>query len=233
MTSFFWIKRNFAARCFALEPLIEDEKSILSLIDDPIFLVRSLASHAAIQLDSKEGIMKTLLHMSQETGYAHYRYRDILLHGSKNAFLWIEEIAEKKKRTSIHLACLEVLAGTTITLPLPFLEDDLASKNSNVRLATLKVLNRHPQKNSEKILFKCLKDPEEDVRAEAAIGLENFSSEETLKQLKIALKDSSIKVRLQAGTTLKKFGEVGREILMHQDEKQSRDIAKYVLEFCD
>lgn len=230
-TSWLWIRRSYAARCFAVCPLPEDEKRICSLIDDPVFLVRSMASIAAIGLESRQGVMQTLAQMAKATSYFRLFYRDAFLQGSKQVFNWIQEAVLSEKDPNIHLACLEILSGITTAIPLSFLKQDLESKQFEVRLAALKVLVRNPQEASSTMLIEYLKDPKEEIRAAAALCLENFPTKKTLEELEKALCDESWQVRLNAAKSLKMMGEEGLEILKGQKEKVAYDTAQYVLQF--
>lgn len=226
--SLFWKKRSFAARVFALAPLPEDEALILRLLVDPVFLVNSLASLAAISLNSKKGIELTLHHMAEKTGYASCYYRDALLQGSTQTFAYMVEIAPKSPE--IHLACLEVFSGKTVTCPIPFLEADLRSKDPKIVLAALKVLVRNPLKNSKAIFWEALEPgvhPEE-IRVQAAAGLKLFIDPDVLQKLEETLDDPSWKVRLQAALSLTEMGEPGMAILQKQKEKEA---AYYALDF--
>lgn len=236
----FWTRRNYAARCFALSPQFIDEKMIISLIEDPVFLVRSIAAVAATKLESKEGIYKIVQQMSIEKGYAHYYYRDVLLQGSQKVFAWIEEIAELAKNSQIHLAALEVLSGKTFMKQLSFLKRDLESNDAAIRLAAIKLFVRNPQKNCAEVMFNNIDDPKEEIRSEAILGMEYLvgmgflSAEKGFNKLKKSLTDESWMVRMKAATTLKKMGETGLEILNQQDKKvntEAFEAAQYALEF--
>lgn len=233
VTSMFWLKRNFAARCFALSSFPEDEKSIFLLLDDPVFLVRSMAAAAAVKLEMKEGIFKIIRQMSQAKGYPRIFYRDILLQSkSRQIFLWIKEMAEEEKDLIIHLACLDLLSGITMVMTLPILREDLQSKNKDVRYAALKVFAYNPQVDSSEVLLKYMEDPNEGIRAEAAFGLKHFSTPATVEKLTKALSDPSWRVRVQAARSLKNMGK--SDILNRQDPKINKDAyeaAHYVIQF--
>lgn len=236
MKSFYWLKRNFSARCFALVPLSQDIKNITTLIDDPLFLVRSIAAKAAVKLEIKEGIDKIIHQMSREIGYARYLYRDILLQGkSRQIFSWIAEIAALEKDPDIHLACLEALSSQTLMLSLPFLKQDLESKDPNIRLAALKVLIRNPQKDLTHFLLKSLEDPSVEVRIQAAKGLEHIASKESLEKLeKVLTNDPSWPVIVRAAWSLKNMGKRGIDILNAQNpskNKRAYEAVQYAMQF--
>lgn len=239
-SSRFWTRRNYAARCFALSPQFADEKMIIDLIKDPVFLVRSIAAVAATKLELKEGIYKILQHMSTEKGYAHYFYRDVLLQGSRKVFEWIEEIAEKAETSQIHLASLEVLSGKTFMKQLPFLKRDLESNDTAIRFAAIKLFVRNPQKNCAEAILNSTDDSKEEIRSEAILGMEYLvgmgflSAEKGFSRLNKALTDESWMVRMKAAATLKKMGEKGLDILNQQDKKVNKEAyeaAQYALEF--
>jgi hypothetical protein len=233
--SWHWINRHFSARCFALTPFSEDERTILALLDDPVFLVRSQAAIATVRLEIKEGVEKIIQYMSKEPGYARYFYRDLLLQGrSKEFFLWIETIALKTQDLGIQLACLDILADKTITLTLSFLHRDLESDNVSLRIAAVKVFARNPQKDSADVLLKSMEDPHPEIRAEAAYGLEYFATKESFEKLTQALRDETWTVRLQAAKSLKRMGRTGMEILKQQNaasHREAYDAAQYALQF--
>lgn len=233
--SFFWLRRNFAARCFALTPLPEDEEKILQLLDDPIFLVRDIAASAAIKLQSKQGVLKILHLMGSETGYGYYYYRDTLLNnGTVQIFNWIEEFASQIMDQKIHLTCLDLLAGKTMTISDDFLRKDLDSKDAGTRLAAIKVFAHNIQKDSADILLKYMDDSNAEIRAQASLGLAHFLSKDTLEKLEKALGDSSWIVREQAAWSLKKMGKAGLDILNKQimeKNKNAYEAAQYALQF--
>lgn len=232
--SIFWINRNFSARCFALTPFSQDETKILKLLDDSVFLVRSLAVVATIKLELKEGILKILRLMGQEQGYSRYFYKDMLLNnGSFKVFNWIKEFANFEKDPQIHFSCLDVLADKSINISEDFLYRDLDSNDKTLQLAALKVFANNPQINSAKILLKYMNDKDPHLRAQAALGLQYILTKEALEKLEKALCDKSWMVRQQAGWSLKKMGKVGLDILKRQTEtnKEAYESAQYALKF--
>lgn len=104
-----WMKRNFAARCFALTPLQEDRSLILKLSHDPIFLVRGVAAIAVVRSEQKSDVLAIIRKMSHEKGYAYYFYRDLLLLSSNKVHSWIKEIAENEKNPTVRQIYLELL----------------------------------------------------------------------------------------------------------------------------
>ncbi len=234
--SFFWEKRNFAARVFALMPLPEDEQAILTLSRDSVFLVRSVASIAAIGLGNKKGIEQVLASMANEHGYARCFYLDHLLQASVKVLTYIGELALNSKDLKTRFASLEIFAKKTVACPIPSLQRDLQSDDPKLREMALKVLVRNPQKDSEKLLLNYLEDAHEAIRAEAACGLSLFINAGVLLKLQQALRDPCWRVRLQAASSLKKMGEEGIAILKKQDpksEKTSYEVAQYALDFLD
>ena len=232
--SIFWINRNFSARCFALTPFTQDEKKILKLLNDSVFLVRSLAVVATIKLELKEGILKILHLMGQEQGYSRYFYKDMLVNNASLKVLnWIKEFANCEKDPQIHLSCLEVLAGKSINISEDFLNRDLDSNDKTLQLAALKVFVNNPQTNSAKILLKYMNDMDPHIRAQAALGLQYILTKEALEKLEKALCDESWMVRQQAGWSLKKMGKAGLDILRRQTEtnKEAYESAQYALKF--
>lgn len=232
--SIFWIRRNYAARCFALSPQSPDQETILHLIDDPIFLVSGSAAAAGIKLEMHQAVMKILQHMSSKSGYARFFYRDLLLKSkSLTIFKWIEDSAYHENEIDLHLICLDLLAEESMTITHPFLHKYLSSPHPSIRIAALKVFACNPQRESFEILMEHVKDPEEEIRSLAVLGLGYFSNENTIQILREALRDNSSKVRLEAAKALKRWGRMGQEILKSQNPSESKeayDTAQYVLQ---
>lgn len=226
--SFSWKKRSFAARAFAMAPDLQDEPFILSLTDDPVFLVRSIASLAAISLDSKKGIDLTLQHMAKGEGYAQFFYRDILLQGSREVFAYLAEAALKSPDAATHISCLQVFAGKTVPFPLPFLEKDLRSDQPQILLWALKALVRNPTKDAPVHFLQALNHANPQIREMGAFGLKHWIQPDTLKALEEALKDPVWEVKLQAAASLKEMGEEGMAILKKLSENE---VVRYALDF--
>ncbi len=233
--SFSWIRRNFAARCFALEPFPIDEAKILRLLNDKIFLVRSAAAIAVVKLGIESGIVKIIDYMAQTRGYSRFYFQDLLTNQSSfYVFAVLEELATENKDPDVQVACLDVLAGKSLVINRPFLKEDLESEHENVRLAAVKVYANNLQKESISVLSKLVDDPNSQIRAEALEGLSHFLSEETLKILENALSDPAWIVRLKAAFSLKKMGKIGITILKQQLpelNKRAYDTAIYALQF--
>lgn len=233
--SYYWIRRNFSARCFVLSPLVSNKKIILKLLDDKVFLVRSIAAISAIKVPLKEGVEKIIQHMSVEVGYARIFYRDLLAQAdSEEIFNWIEEIAINNKDIKIHLACLDFLSTKTFVLTTPFLKNDISSENELIKLAAIKVLAQNPQEDVIEELLDCLNDDNEEIRIETIKALQHYSYDEIYKKL-ITLLNTSLSwpILMQTAQTLKKMGNTGLNILSNFQTKNPRadEVVQYVLRF--
>jgi len=110
-----WLHRNYAARCFALSPLAEDKLNIIKLIDDPVFLVASIAATAGMHFESKNIIDKIIHKMTYEPGYAHYFYRDLILqHQTLSCLKLIENLSTESLDPAIRLACQSILTANPL-----------------------------------------------------------------------------------------------------------------------
>lgn len=229
-----WLKRAFAARCFALSPLNKDKDYILKLFDDSNFQVESLIISAIIHLKIKEGVIKILESMSHNSGYFRYYYLDTLVSAkSQEIFDWIEEIAQSIPNRKLHLACLDVLSGKMQVIQGSFLTRDVNSPYEEIRLSAIKVLARNPQKDSLEVLLNHVDDPIVEIRIESYRGLEHFRSPQTLQALEKGLSDSNWGVRIQAANSLKNMGRAGLAILNKQNaesEPKAYEVAHYILQ---
>jgi HEAT repeat protein len=219
-----WLKRNFAARSFALAPLKMDIALILKLVDDPVFLVRSRAALAAHKIQDRDLIYKLIVHMSDEPGYAHYYFRDLLLELESTKVLeWIEEFGLKETKRFTKIACLDLLSEKSHALTTPLLKEALASEDPLIRYYGIKVYARNPQTESRKILLEALKDPQEDIREEATRGLQYQEGDDVVEALKKGLDDPSWKVKVGAVRSLMKHGNKGARVLEGLDEVSDPD----------
>ncbi len=219
--SWFWVRRNFAARVFALAPLFRDEFLILVLVDDRSFLVRSIASAACIKLESRKGVLKTLENMNREPGYGRYFYLDLLSQGSDQIFRWVAEIGEAIPELCV--VSLEVFSLKTARVPIPFLQTSLKNSNPQIRIAALKVAIRNPQYGSVELFIECLDDPDEKIRVLGAKGLGNYSDQKSYLGLVKGGEDSSWVVRLECARSLKNLEQIK---LLHDPQ-----LIEYVSEF--
>lgn len=228
VTSLFWTKRNLAARSFAIVPLPKDEKMILRLMNDRKFLVRNRATTAAIELESVDGIRNALSMMMREPGYSRCFYRDALLRCSPMAASHMISIG---KEPAIHEACLDVLNAKSWGLPIPFLSQDLQSKDPIIHRLSIGVLIRNPLVNTVDILVNALEDPEESIRVQAAKGLAIYSPLLHLECLERALSDASWFVRIEAARALKQAGDEGEKILRQPKDVAAKEAVQYVEQF--
>ncbi len=227
--SFFWKRRSFAARCFSLVPLQRDESILISLMDDPHFLVQSNASSALVFLESPSGIKKIVQKMSQHSGFTSCFFQDALQKGSIKVIAILVELASIQ---SIHLACLKALSGQSLGIPLLFLEKDLESKDLEIRLLAMELLSHNPTRNAVSKLIRCSKDPDERMRKQAVITLSSFGTQESVKRLQeVLLKDDNLKIRLEAAKSLQKLGRMD---LLEEQSSQNKEVSQmlaYVLQF--
>lgn len=216
-----WIKRNLAARVFALSPLKQDEKQIIDLIDDNNFLVASIASSAGIKLQSAIGIRKILKKIAVSNGYEHFFYADLLSQGSSDIFNIIADTSSKNHK--LHLALLDILALETTQIPLKFLSKDLKSHDVEIKKAALKVACRNPQDEWHEILLKDMQNECDDIRKLAADCLSNYPEKKSIKALVNGLFDENFNVKLASARSLK--------LLDKADLIKDQELKNYVLEF--
>jgi hypothetical protein len=108
-----WKKRNFSARVFALAPFEEDKRTIFKLLDDPVYLVSSIASLAVFNLNEKSAARKILEKMLEEKGYGYFYHRDLFLAGPEVAMEWVKEIKNDTKNKEIQHVCEDILKFQT------------------------------------------------------------------------------------------------------------------------
>jgi hypothetical protein len=226
--SWFWMRRNLAARIFALYGPPVDEPLVLRLMDDKRFLVKGPAAVAAIGMDSFQGVTKILEGIRSEPGFAHFFYRDALAKGSAKVF---EHILKLGKEPALHKAVLEVLGAQSWGGLIPFLETDLKSSDPDIRALAIGVLLRTPLPNALTWLEMLAKDTAPSVRKMAFSGLKLFPSDTSWPLLEQGLSDPVWEVRLAAASTLKARGEQGAQILARQTQGIAAEVARYAVCF--
>lgn len=226
--SHFWIYRNFAARVFYLHAQPQDEAIVLKLMNDKKFLVRCAASFAAVFMESQKGIMKIFESILNEPGYSQFIYRDALVRGSEKVFGYIIEIAQNPK---YHNAALEILGSRSWGKNIPFLQNDLSSKDPLTRHLSLKVLIRNPLENNCDYFSRGAQEADPRTRALSMEGYGIFCTNQSYEVLEKGLNDPDWEVRLAAGKALKRAGDAGVSILNQQKEGPALEVSKYVLTF--
>lgn len=226
--SFFWRKRNFSARVFALFPFPEDEESIMRLMNDPEFIVLGPASLAGIRLESERAIHKALYAIANALGYIQFFYRDLLTYNASSAFSKLLEFA---KDPLLHKAVLDVLSSSSWPAPIPFLKEDLASSSADIRRLALKTLARNLLPDGVQYFEKALNDADDGVLLAALQGINQYPSSQAIPKLKKLMNHHSWQIRTAAARVLKKMGEEGIQFLNSLQEGPGKEAAKYVMEF--
>ncbi len=231
--SFIVRNRNFSATCFSLLPLEKDLSVIQKLVNDKHFLVRSMATMAAIQLQNKEAVYTVLKSFNKLRLYENRIYSYKLLQFPKITG-WIAEIASTDPDRDIHVSCLYCLSKEKINAPIPFLEKDLLSADKEIKALALEILMHNPQEKYKEFLYEFLGDPDENIRKIAIQAMLPLEGNKIMEALRNKLEDESWNVRLQAGIILKKKGTQGLEILRRQKENinsRGYEVAEYVAQF--
>ncbi|MCH9613082.1 MAG: hypothetical protein S4CHLAM102_15860 [Chlamydiia bacterium] len=224
-----WEKRNFAARCFALLPRAENTQSIIRMIDDKVFHVRSRAARAGILLENREAFHKIIERMAPKKGFERCMYRDYLIEGTQRTIGWAQERLWTEQDPDIRFVLLDLLASRVTLVDIACFEEDFTSPNPDLRLGAVMVHSRNPQADSENYILRASHDSSDKVRTEAMKGLKLFPSEYTINTLSQHLDDVCWETKVEAATSLKEIGEPGVEIL---NRNRSTEVVRYVDDFC-
>lgn len=227
-TSRSWIKRNFSARCFQLVPHEVNEKILLKMLHDEVFLVSAPISNSLVAIESEKGILEIIEKMSSYKGFIYSFYRDLFMNCSQKVYLWIEEFANTTIEPSIHLVCLDILEINYLSLKKINFNRELENQDPEIRLAALKILAHNPQEGINIERFNFIESKNPLVRKEAIKLLLEFDDE----KLEKLLRDENWQVRLDAALKLISFGKKGKEILESQPRNtKAYDAAQYALKF--
>lgn len=217
-------------------PLAQDEQLILTLLKDPVPLIRTEAALCAVSIGSIP-LLKTIFEdMKKESSRGRYAYRDAILKGQPFIFSWIREQLKIEKDTELRALYLDILSAKFDSSVLLYIKEDLKSENDQLRFEAVKVLAKFPNEEAIAWLVPHLRDSYSLIRAEAVKTLPLVFGVKAISALKYALVDSEWWVRLQAALSLKKLGEPGKKILLEQkkeDNLLAYEVATYVLSLGD
>ncbi len=203
-------------------------------MDDSVFLVQAKAGCAAAELEDPSLIEYLIEKASKSVGYARCFFKELVYKGSTSLFQFVEEVLMQTPSREVQLICLEILGSRLFPLQAHYLHKGLTSFDEKIRVATLSLYARNPQKESLNVLLDQIHNPSKEVRQEVLFGLANYPSEETFSILQDALDDDEWPVRLQAAQSLQKIGGDFLEFLKTQvksENKKRVDVANYVLTF--
>ncbi len=231
-----WLKRQLAARAFIMDPSKENEPYLAVLLHDPKFLVRVAAAIAITQGTNRELFFKVIEQMSKETSLSRFSYRDAILKGNAEKFIWIEELLKSATDPSVQAICLDLLSTRTTPnlfhLILPF----IYGENNECRLLAIKILKQIPDNDSHSVLMYLLTNKDWKIRAETLKDLDLTVVRKGISKIEDLLRDPNWFVRLQAALAIKKLGAQGLQILSSQNpsnEPAAYEISQYVIALPD
>ena len=230
--SWFWTKRQLAARALLLCPNKANEKLLRKLLDDPRYLVRVAAAVCITQTPYKDLFLEVIRKMSKETALSQFPYRDALIQIDQEKFHWMESLLKTESNKAVIAICLDVLSMRYSNNLLPLVKPFVNDPDRNCRILAIRTLGNIPNAESIDLLMDHLIDSDWEIRAEAIIGLQKLYATQAIPKLRILLNDPIWWVRLQAALTLKNFGKEGREILTSLNsakEPLAFEISQYTL----
>lgn len=231
-----WVQRQLVARAYLLCPTKANHDDLLKLIYDPKFLVRVVAAVTIIQTHYRDLFVEVIRQMVKESPLSRFSYRDALIGGSQEHFLWVEELLKTEKDPQILAVCIDLLSTRMTHDLLPLLKPFLEGKDRGCRLLAIKALGNVPSDDAMGMLLECTKDADWEIRAEAIKGLAQMFAVKSIPRLQELLNDPEWWVRLQAAIALKQLGMEGKTILATQNKKKSPlayEISQYILAMPD
>lgn len=230
--SFFWVKRQLAARAFLLCPEQALPQVLGQLLEDQRYLVRVAAAVCVTKRSDYEMFCRMIQIMSQENTLSQFPYRDALLNADQEKFKWIEALLAKEKNPAIAAIYLDILSKryshNLFSLIRPFVN----SNDRECRTLAIKALGGVPSQDSVDLLMTHLSDSDWQIRAESVLGLQKLYALKAIPELEMLLNDPVWWVRLQAALTLKEFGKEGVEALLSQDKEKAPkayEISQYAM----
>jgi|GEM_PF-2155044 len=229
-----WMRRNLAARTFALFPTKEDEDSILYLVSDKVPLNRIFAARAAIALATPTLLRRLFDMMVLEPVKNLFNLRDIVVNGSEIVYQWMQKELKRETDINMRFIYLDIFSAKKGYTIRQLIDLDLKSDVKYLREKAVQILIQFPTKEDLPLLKPFLKDPSEDIRAHVAKALGNLVGESAFEELKGALQDESFWVRMQAAISLRRLGKIGVDYLNQVgDNPDMRGIVDYALTVSD
>ncbi|MCH9609227.1 MAG: hypothetical protein S4CHLAM45_04540 [Chlamydiales bacterium] len=227
-----WEKRDFAARIYLLNPLIEDLPNLISLLEDKHFSIRMLAAETIGMIKDFKIIPILLNQMAKELPTARFIYRYALLNLPIEMIDWVIKTFEKTEEDETKICCLDIMSHKFYGNVHPFLKKHLQSENPTIRkmIATILHLIHTDEARDDLLIF--LDDHEPTVRIEAAKALGELKDEKAFDKLVKMLEDDEYEVRINAAFALLAYEKKGLHVLQRQDADlapRAHEVARFIL----
>lgn len=184
-----WFKRMQSIGCFLQFPSSKIESCVLILLNDPIPLIQYSAAYCAAKIGSVSCVNAIIDKMNQVDRFLRHPFREALLKGSDQSFIFLEQRMRDDKNPHTHVSCLEVLSQHMNSRIAALAIEDISSPAKNLRIASVRALGYYPSSISVSILMDQLKNEEWEMRSIAARSLGYLKAIEALTALSLLLKD--------------------------------------------
>jgi HEAT repeat protein len=158
--SYYWILRFYAAESFSLAGEAQDEKLILSLVNDKVPLVYLNALTAALNYGAERAIDVIIKKMAQERALTQGAYLQAFSTVSSTTRPLIEKYLQKSIEPFERATCYKILNQYPADKITWDLTEDIQSNNLELKIATIRFIAYNHLKNVIPILIKLLQDPE-------------------------------------------------------------------------
>jgi hypothetical protein len=231
--SCFWSRRSFVARVYFLDSEKADPLVVGRFLQDKVPLIRMLAASLAAFIASPKLLHTLFKVMKKEPINGRYAYYDAILNGDSRVFSYMKENIKTEKDLEIRSLYIDLLSARFDSSLLDYIEDDLHSKNINLRLVAVRALLKFPTKETEKKIIGFLKDPSAKIRVEIVKILPSLCGKLAIKKLTDTLNDEDWWVRFNSALALKKLGKAGKAVLEKQKDELTQAAVKYALSLPD
>lgn len=230
--SIFWMKRNYAARILMQDPLPEEEKYILKLMNDSVLLVRIHIIIAAQKLATGNCFRKILAEFVKDKGFSSYIYRDAFLTAGQKSFIFLRTELLSNPPELVKIICLEMLSNWVFEKLEYDLNPDISSDNPELRYSALKCYVVNPDDKLSAVLIKSLSDENWKIRGFCAYKLGELKIKQAIPYLLKSIQDRVWWVRLNSAIGLKLLDQDGLYALKNIDpdiDHYAYEMSQYIL----
>lgn len=222
-----WFKRYLATRCYELGTNLFDEKELIKLVKDDVFLVSVNAAMLIFHNPTTKSINEVIDSYSKGRRILQTTLVNILLHTPIENTKVISDIIIKRLYVEediyTRIFCYRILLYLKPSGEIhSIVEKDLMTDDLDLKIAVLIYLEHVEAKYSKPILLKYLNDPHFEIRTIVVKLLGDIGDKSLIPELAGKLSDPEWWVRINTANVLGNLGEEGLAVLRAQTAQKDR-----------
>jgi len=230
LTSINWEKTVLGLKALELAPLPLYQEKVLSLLADPVDIVRFHAIKASIAFTTYRSTKSLITTMETMPAVLQFPYRDALSKAPYSVHQFVLQIYRKTESTSEKIECLKILGIKAGLLSEAEITEALQSSNRYLCWWGILAVSNNPYKPCIDLVIENLSSGMWQLKAVAAytIGVLHYAA--ATDYLIPLIEAEQFWLRFTGATALRFLGEHGMSIL--EAAKQSKsDLAKNIVTY--